>query len=102
MLVADENKTFNKGETKLIKVKKVNIPPDTIAMPCFYSRHAIGFVGSIMSSGVPKPVEKGRVIDHVVFTAVADGKVMVGDLIGVINLFPVMLARYAVPPKEIG
>lgn len=86
----------------LIKVKKVTVPRVTIIIPCAYYRHGTEFISSVESAGIPRLVEEDRIIDRAMFTAIVDGEIRSGDLLGVINMFiPIMLTRYAERPKEV-
>ncbi|RLI78703.1 hypothetical protein DRP05_06435 [Archaeoglobales archaeon] len=99
MLIADEDKKVEKGKQYKIKVKEVIIPPDSISIPCSCMRNALGFVEATGKFGRPGLIEEGRKIDFVVFTAIEDGEIKNGDLLGVINVFPVMITRFAKKPE---
>jgi len=62
-------------------------------------RNALGFVEATGKFGRPGLIEEGRKIDFVVFTAIEDGEIKNGDLLGVINVFPVMITRFAKKPE---
>lgn len=99
MLIANEDVKVEKGKQYKIKIKDVDIPPDTISIPCSCMRNALGFVEATGKSGRPGLVEEKRKIDFVVFTAIEDGEIKNGDLLGVVNVFPVMITRFAKKPE---
>ncbi|RZN70173.1 MAG: DUF22 domain-containing protein [Candidatus Methanolliviera hydrocarbonicum] len=86
MLVAAEDKAVRANEMTDIKVRDVEIPERAIILPCFAERHALGVVASVGGIGRSKLVEEKRKIDNVIFYPISDGKVHIGELLGVINI----------------
>ena len=86
MLVASEDKAVRANEMTDIKVRDIEIPERAIILPCFTERHALGVVASVGGIGIPKLVEEKRTIDNAIFHPISDGKVHVGELLGVINI----------------
>lgn len=101
VLIADEEVDFNAGEAKKVRIQKTTVPRDTITLGCPISRHALGSIISVGRLGKPQPVENEREIDYAVFHAVEDGKIKKGDIIGVLNVFPIMMVRKAKKPRKI-
>jgi|Deesub1362A_J573_1020465.scaffolds.fasta_scaffold00076_97 hypothetical protein len=101
MLIADEDVEFESGEVKPVKIKKAILPRESIMLRCPVTRHALGYITSLGKSGEPQPVEVERELNYVIFKALEDGKIRKGDLLGVINVFPVMMVRRAKKPKKI-
>lgn len=101
VLIAEEDVEFMAGEMKRVRVRKTTIPRDTITLGCPISRHVLGSVISVGKLGKPQPVENEREIDYAIFQAVERGKIKKGDLIGVLNVFPIMMVRKAKKPRKI-
>jgi len=99
MLIADEDVKIEKGNLYKIRIKEVVIPPESISMPCSCIRNALGFVEATGTLEKPGLVEEERRINFVVFTAIEDGEIKEGDLLGVINVFPIMITRFAKKPE---
>jgi len=101
MVISDDEVNFNRGEVKKVKVKRIVIPNDCLILPSPYQRHAFLVVISVIDYGGPRPVEKTRYVDQAVCLAIDKGEVKKGDLLGIINVFPIALTRYAKEPREI-
>jgi hypothetical protein len=101
MLVADEDVEFEAGEIKPVKIRKTILPKESIMLRCPVTRHALGYIASIGRTGEPQPVEEERTLNYVIFKALEKGKIKKGDLIGVLNVFPVMMVRRAKKPRKI-
>jgi hypothetical protein len=101
MIIADEEVEFEVGETKPIKIRKTILPRESIVLMCPVSRHGLGYVAALGRGGEPQPVEEEREIDYVIFNAFEKGKVRNGDLLGVLNVFPIMMVRKAKRPTKI-
>ncbi len=92
VMVADENKELRYGEPAVVKVKKVEVPPNTIIYPLHIMRHAYGTVVDIFCDYPPWKVEEGGEIRKVIFLPVMDGEVREGELLGVLNFYSVELS----------
>ena len=101
MLVADEDVEFKAGEAKPVKIRRTILPRESIMLKCPVTRHALGYITSLGRRGEPQPVEAERELNYVIFTAIEDGKIRKGDLLGVVNIFPVMMVRTAKKPRKI-
>lgn len=88
-LIAEEDKEFRSGDAKPVKIKKVEIPRNTILLISPYGRHGIGQVISI-GEEIAMPVELDRSADHALFVAGVDGSVKKEELIGVMMLIPII------------
>ncbi len=91
MLVANEEKEFKAGETKIIDIVPIKLEHEEICLSCPLQRHGLGVVVAVGARGKPKLVEEERRIDYAVFTAVEDGKVSKNELLGVVNIFPTLI-----------
>jgi hypothetical protein len=101
MLIADEDVEFEAGEAKPVRVRKTVLPREVIVLGCPVLRHALGCVYALGRSGEPQPVEEEREINYVIFSAFGNGRVRRGDLLGVLNVFPIMMVRKAKKPRKI-
>ena len=87
LLIADEDVSVKKGEPKIIRVKKLVLPENTMVGPLSIMRHALGIVTEVVQCGIPEKVEKEKCIDQVLFTPIDDGEIKKGDLVGVLKVF---------------
>jgi hypothetical protein len=92
VLIADERKGVRYGEPTVVRVKKVEIPPNTIIYPLHIMRHAYGTVVDVFCDCAPWKVEEGGDIRKVVFLPVMDGEVREGEMLGVLNFYSVELS----------
>ncbi|WP_290596603.1 MULTISPECIES: DUF22 domain-containing protein [unclassified Archaeoglobus] len=92
VLIADERKEVRYGEPTVVRVKKVEIPPNTIIYPLHIMRHAYGTVVDVFCDCAPWKVEEGGDIRKVVFLPVMDGEVREGEMLGVLNFYSVELS----------
>jgi hypothetical protein len=88
-LIAEEDKEFRSGDAKPVKIKKVEIPRNTILLISPYGRHGIGQVISI-GEKIAMPIELDRSADHALFVAGVNGSVKKEELIGVMMLIPIV------------
>lgn len=91
-LIADEDKDFKSGDAKPIKIRKVDIPKNSILCISPYGRHGVGQVISF-GEEIAKPAEVNRSADFALFVAGVDGSVKKDDLIGVMMYFPFTQVR---------
>ncbi|ADI74161.1 Protein of unknown function DUF22 [Methanohalobium evestigatum Z-7303] len=100
-IVADGDVDIRAGEYKKIPVKELYIEPDMVAMPCIFSQHAVASVLRIGTKGGCKPVEEERLVNTAYVIGQETGSIRKGDLLGILNLFPVMFTREATKPREV-
>lgn len=91
-LIAEEDKDFRSGDAKPVKIKKVEIPRNTVLLISPYGRHGIGQVVSI-GEKIAMPIELDRSADHALFVAGVGGSVKKEELIGVMMLIPIIPHR---------
>jgi len=91
-LIAEEDEDFRSGDAKPVKIKRVEIPRNTILLISPYGRHGIGQVVSI-GEEIAMPIELDRSADHALFVAGVDGSVKKEELIGVMMLIPIIPHR---------
>ncbi|MBA5942000.1 MAG: DUF22 domain-containing protein [Methanophagales archaeon] len=93
MVIAAEDKEVKKNEFVEIKMKKIELPPKAIVLPCFISRHALGVVSSLTTVGTPKTVEERRCLDIAIFHPLYDGTVCNGEYLATVNIFYAAIER---------
>ncbi len=98
LMISDEDVEIRAGEYRKIKVKEVTLDPDTLAIPCAFTYHAVASVLKIASKEGNCLVEKERNIRFAYIFGQETGKVREGDLLGVLNIFPIMFTREASMP----
>ena len=92
MLISARDLDVKKGEVIQIPVKKTVVHENTLSLPCAFCHHALGVVLKVKTDGVVL-VENERNISSIVFLPIQDGMIEKGDLLGVINVFPIILKR---------
>ncbi len=92
MLIAAEDVEIKKGNVIEISTEDAVIDENTVALPCAFCHHALGVVLKVKLQGLAL-VETSRKIDSVVFLPIQDGMIEKGDLLSVINVFPVIVER---------
>ncbi|SES65705.1 protein of unknown function DUF22 [Methanococcoides vulcani] len=98
MMIADEDVELRAGEYKKIAIQEVILDADTLAIPCAFTYHAVASVLKVSSKEGNCLVEKPRTIKYVYAFGQETGKVRAGDLLGVLNIFPIMFTREAMKP----
>ncbi|MDF1557133.1 MAG: DUF22 domain-containing protein [ANME-2 cluster archaeon] len=102
MVVADEDVTIGAGRFEKIKIKEIHIQKDTLALPCAFNHHALASVLKLGGKGgCSAPVEFDRVVNYAYILGIDSGEVKKGDLLAVINIFPIMFTRDAAIPMEV-
>ncbi|MCK4938403.1 MAG: DUF22 domain-containing protein [Methanosarcinales archaeon] len=102
MVIADEDITIGTGKFEKIKIKEIHVQKDTLALPCAFNHHALVSVVKIGGKGgCSAPVEYDRVVDSAFVLGIDSGEVRKGDLLAVINVFPIMFTRDASVPVKV-
>ncbi len=101
MVIAAEDMEMRAGEFKKLRVEEIRIEPDTIAIPCTFTHHAIVSLIKVGTEGGTKPVDNERIITCAYVLGQESGRVHKGDLIAVLNIFPIMFTREAMKPIPI-
>ncbi|KCZ70689.1 hypothetical protein ANME2D_02712 [Candidatus Methanoperedens nitroreducens] len=102
MVIANEDITIGAGKLERIKVKEIKVQKDMLAMPCAFSHHALVSVIKVGAKEGPAPVEIDRVIDTAYILGQESGEIKKGDLLSVLNLYPIMFTREATKPLQVG
>jgi hypothetical protein len=98
MVVSDESIGVRAGEYRKIKVKEITLAPDLLAIPCAFSYHAVVSVLKVAPKEGICLVDQERNIRFAYILGQETGKVREGDLLGVLNIFPIMFTREATKP----
>ncbi|WP_370573798.1 DUF22 domain-containing protein [Methanomethylovorans sp.] len=101
MVIAAEDVEMRAGEFKKLSVREIRIEPDMIAMPCTFTHHAVVSLIKVGTDGGAKPVDNERMITYAYVLGQESGTVHSGDLIAVLNIFPIMFTREAMKPVSI-
>ena len=102
MVIADEDVTIGAGKLERIKVKEVNVQKDMLAIPCAFSHHPLVSVIKVATRDGPAPVETDRIINAAFVLGQESGEIKKGDLLSVLNLYPIMFTREATKPVVVG
>lgn len=101
MVVSDEDVGVREGEFKKINVKEIHLQSDMLATPCAFSHHAVASVLKVGSKYGNSLIEEDRIIKYAYIIGQETGKVRSGDLLAVLNVFPIMFTREATIPVEV-
>jgi hypothetical protein len=102
MVIADEDITIGAGKLERVKVKEITVQKDMLAIPCAFSHHPIISVVKVATKEGPSPVEVDRTINVAYVIGQESGEIHKGDLLSVLNLYPIMFTREATKPVCIG
>ncbi len=89
MMIADEDAKLVPGDARLIKLKPIELPPNTIPVPLYGYRTPFGTILDIYSPGRPRKIEEKRLVTHALFMPTEEGEIRKGDVIGVLNIYAV-------------
>jgi hypothetical protein len=102
MVIADEDITIGAGKLERVKVKEIKVQKDMLAIPCAFSHHPIVSVVKVATKEGPAPVEIDRTINAAYVIGQESGEIHKGDLLSVLNLYPIMFTRDATKPVCVG
>ena len=101
MIIADEDITIGAGKLERVKIKEITVQKDMLAMPCAFSHHPIVSVIKVKTRDGPTPIETDRVVNTAFVLGQESGEIRKGDLLSVLNLYPIMFTREATRPVEV-
>ncbi|CAG1003171.1 hypothetical protein METP1_03054 [Methanosarcinales archaeon] len=101
MLIADEDVTIGAGKLEKVKVKEIIVQKDMLAMPCAFSHHPVVSVIKVKTRDGPSPIETDRIVNSAFVLGQESGEIKKGDLLSVLNLYPIMFTREASRPVEV-
>lgn len=87
-ITAGETEELTAGEFKRHTVERIRIPSMRDLDLCPYTRHEVAHVIAVGESE-PKGVDEERSIEYAMVTALKDGIIKKGDVIGIIKMTPV-------------
>lgn len=93
-VIADESIEIEAGEVVRVKIKKINLQPNTVVTPLHIMRNALGSVVDVIQIGKPSKVEEKKTIDESIFVARRSGRIEKGDLLGILNVYYVALGDF--------
>lgn len=102
MVISDEDITIGAGKLERVKVKDIKVQKDMLAMPCAFSHHPLVSVVKVGTKEGPTPVEMDRTINMAYVIGQESGEIKKGDLLSVLNLYPIMFTREATKPIQVG
>jgi len=82
-IVAKEEVEVGEGDSVVIDVEPVEVPPHHMLLLSPYARHPLGHVIAVGEEH-PKMMELGRKVTYAYFSAVRAGTVEKGDVLGVL------------------
>ncbi len=85
-IIADEDKEVEKGKIEEVRIKMIELPPNTIPVPLHIMRNAYGTILDLEATSLKK-VEERNLINKVYFLPVFPGEIRRGDLLGVLNIY---------------
>ena len=94
-IIADEDKSVEKGKLEEIRVKTIELPPNAIPVPLYIMRNAYGTVLDLEAVELKRVEEKTR-INKVFFLPVFPGEIKKGDLLGVLNVYYISVGERSV------
>ncbi len=100
MVVSDEDIHLPEGEARLIKIRDIELAPNSIPVPLYGLRNPFGVVLDIYHPGRPKRIEEKRILTHALFMPIEDCEIRKGDLIGVMNVYAVSVGEMM--PRIVG
>lgn len=101
MVVSNEDLEIRAGEFKRVSIKEIHLQHDMLATPCAFSHHAVAAVLKVSSKYGNSLIENDRVIKYAHIIGQEAGKVRSGDLLAILNVFPIMFTREATIPEEV-
>jgi hypothetical protein len=101
MVICDEDTDIRAGEFKKVHIKEIYLEPDMVAIPCTFTHHAIASLIKVGTKGGAKPVDNDRIVEYAYILGQETGQVLKGDLLAVLNIFPIMFTREAMTPREV-
>ncbi len=102
MVISEEDITIGAGKLERVKVKDIKVQKDMLAMPCAFSHHSLVSVVKVGTREGPTPVESDRTINVAYVIGQESGEIKKGDLLSVLNIYPIMFTREATKPVQVG
>ena len=100
MVISQEDVHIPEGEARLIKIRDIELAPNSIPVPLYGLRNPFGIVLDLYHPGKPRRIEEKRILTHALFLAVEDCEILKGDVIGVMNVYAVSVGEMM--PRIVG
>jgi hypothetical protein len=98
MVIADEDVAIVANKLERVRVKEIKVQKDMIVMPCAFNHHPLVSVIKVGAKDGPAPMETDRIINTAYVLGHESGDVKKGDLLSLLNLYPIMFTREATKP----
>ncbi len=98
MVIADEDAAIVANKLERVRVKEIKVQKDMIVMPCAFNHHPLVSVIKVGAKDGPAPMETDRIINTAYVLGHESGDVKKGDLLSLLNLYPIMFTREATKP----
>ncbi len=86
-IIADEDKTVERGKLEIVKIKKIALPENTMVSNLKLLRNELGVLITLCRFGKPFLVEEKKEFNKAVFLPIHDGDIRKGDLLGVLKVY---------------
>jgi hypothetical protein len=93
MVIADEDVAIVANKLERVRVKEIKVQKDMIVMPCAFNHHPLVSVIKVGARDGPAPMETDRIINTAYVVGHESGEVKKGDLLSLLNLYPIMFTR---------
>ena len=94
-IIADEDKSVEKGKLEDIRIRTIELPPNTIPVPLYIMRNAYGTILDLEAVELKRVEEKTKV-NKVYFLPVFPGEIKRGDLLGILNVYYISVGERSV------
>ncbi|MDD1745223.1 MAG: DUF22 domain-containing protein [Candidatus Methanoperedens sp.] len=98
MIIANDDVTIGAGKFERVRVKDIKVQKDMIAVPCAFNQHPLVSVIKVGTSSGPALMETDRVVNTAFVVGHESGEIKKGDLLSILNLYPIMFTRDATKP----
>ncbi len=93
MVISEEDVHIPAGEARLIKIRNIELAPNSIPVPLYGLRNPFGIVLDLYHPGKPRRIEEKRILTHALFLAIEDCEILKDDVIGVMNVYAVSVGE---------
>lgn len=98
MIIAKDDFTIGAGKFERVMVKDIKVQKDMIAIPCAFNHHPLVSVIKVGARNGPAPMETDRIVNSAYVIGHESGEIIKGDLLSILNLYPIMFTREATKP----
>lgn len=98
MIISKDDFTIGAGKFERVMVKDIKVQKDMIAIPCAFNHHPLVSVIKVGARNGPAPMETDRIVNSAYVIGHESGEIIKGDLLSILNLYPIMFTREATKP----